>query len=79
MTVIYVLDDGRRLKARRVRELIEMLRAESWIGRGDNKTEWMRDAAGRALKTTGHRVRFDTEANFVHDLLKVGLLKKETT
>jgi hypothetical protein len=75
---VYILEDGRRLKARRSRELVEMLRAESWIGRGGNSQEWMQDAAARAEATTGHHVRSNNEINFVRDLIKTGLIRKES-
>lgn len=76
--MIVTTNDGKRLEAANSRELVELLRAESWSGSAPSQDKWMLEVALRATASTGKRVRSDTPTNFIHDLAKAGLLKKET-
>jgi hypothetical protein len=74
--MVVFTDDGVRLEGRS-RSIVALLRAASWGGPAPSKEQWMREVAQRARATTGQRVRANSEANFVNDLVKAGLLKKE--
>lgn len=74
--MIVFTDDGVRLEGRS-RTIVALLRAASWGGPSASKEKWMREVAQRAQVSSGQRVRANSEANFVTDLVKAGLLKKE--
>lgn len=76
--IIVTLDEAPvRIVGRRLRDVIRALRATSWGGPAANEKQWMREVAQRANVSTGCRVRATSEAVFVNDLVKAGLLKKE--
>lgn len=75
--MIVTTSDGKRFEAASSRELVELLRDESWGGPTPSQDKWMLEVALRATASTGKRVRSDSPANFIHDLTNAGLLKKE--
>jgi hypothetical protein len=71
----YITTDGERYPdIRDARQLLRQMRARAFF-RYDSQLEWMNAFARRVFQETRKRVRTDTEAHFVADLLKTGLLK----
>lgn len=75
--VTYLTDDGQRYQAKRSRDLVNQMRSDSWSSLSCSRSKWMRDVAKRAQTVTGRHVRSNTDANFVRDLVEIGLLRRE--
>lgn len=72
----YVTSDGTEFSAQDAEDLVHQMR-ESSYSQSTSDAEFMVAMAARVKMTVGSEVRCDTAAEFVEDLVRVGVLKEK--
>jgi hypothetical protein len=76
---IYRSSDGQRYLARNLNHLVTLLRQDSFVTTGDNKS-FMREMAARIKSQFGTAdIPTDSVENFVQALILAGLVTEEST
>jgi len=71
----YRFSDGKVVVASSPEEFVAKMRNGSWYP-GKNDTEYMQTVAERGTKLGTH-IRIDTAANFLEDLIEIGIVALE--
>jgi len=71
----YLTSDGETIAAANVNELVRLLWRHSHGG--ETRVEWKKSVARRVLSLNRKRVRVSSDAQFVRDLIRVGIIKEQ--
>lgn len=74
--MLYRMNDGALYRADTAAELVAAMHETSFAPAASDE-DWMEEVAKRTWQQTGTPVRFGTAAEFVEDLMNIGLIKEE--